>query len=299
MSIRPSEHTALVGILNVHKAPGWTSHDVVARVRRLAGQKRVGHAGTLDPLAEGVLPVLLGRATRLADAIQAGEKRYAAEVRLGQATSTDDAEGEIVSTRPVPRLDEATIEAALAQFRGTISQTPPAYSAVKVHGQRAYALARRGQAPALEPRQVSITGLRLLDHAFDTLSLDVACSRGTYIRSLARDLAVALGTVGHLTRLVRTQVGPFHLADALTLDQIAERGVNAVVLPPQAALPDTPVHSASPVEAQRLAHGQPVQVALATAERVRVHDQTGRLLCVGSAEDGCLRSRIWLDSDGD
>jgi tRNA pseudouridine55 synthase len=281
------------GLLNVHKEPGWTSHDVVAKVRRLAGQKRVGHAGTLDPLAEGVLPVLLGRATRLADTLQSGEKRYQAWVQLGVATTTDDAEGEITSTSPIPALSTCQIEAALSQFRGTIRQVPPAYSAIKVNGQRAYALARRGDRPDLAARQVTITDLRLLEHGPDCLVLEVGCSKGTYVRSLARDVAAALGTIGHLTRLVRTQVGPFRLEDALTLSAIAERGVPAVLLSPEAALPAAPVYQANTADTARLRNGQPISSRL-VAPTVRVHEPSGRLVCVGSANGEMLRPRILL-----
>jgi tRNA pseudouridine55 synthase len=284
----------LTGILNVYKEAGWTSHDVVAKVRRLAGHKRVGHAGTLDPLAEGVLLVLLGRATRLAEAIQAGEKRYQAWIRLGLATSTDDAEGEVTATRPVPQLTSRDVEAALERFRGTITQVPPAYSAIKVDGRRAYALARRGETPALAARQVTITDLRLVQREADCLVLEVGCSKGTYVRSLARDLAAALGTVGHLDRLVRTQVGPFQLADALTLGCIAERGFLSVLLPPEAALPHAPVYPASSEDEGRLTHGQPVPARGLMSDWVRVHDASGRLVCVGSADGERLRPRIVL-----
>ena len=271
-------------ILNVHKEPGWTSHDVVAKVRRLAGQKRVGHAGTLDPLAEGVLPVLLGRATRLAETIQAGEKRYQAWVKLGVATTTDDAEGQIVARQPVPPLTH--VEGILGQFAGTIAQVPPAYSAIKVNGQRAYAVARRGDTPELAARQVTISELRLLEHADDCLVLEVACSKGTYMRALARDIAQALGTVGHLARLVRTQVGPFRLDDAVRLPLIR-------LLPPEAALPDAPVYRSPAAEAARLCNGQAVPFELA-APTIRVHDPSGRLICIGSSDGQLLRPRIVL-----
>jgi tRNA pseudouridine55 synthase len=275
------------GILNVHKEPGWTSHDVVARVRKLAGQKRVGHAGTLDPLAEGVLPVLVGRATRLADTIQAGEKRYQAWVKLGVATTTDDAEGEITARQPVPALSSSSVQPILGQFTGTITQVPPAYSAIKLNGQRAYAMARRGESPALAPRQVTISELRLLDATEDCLVLDVACSKGTYIRALARDIAKALGTVGHLTRLVRTQVGPFRLEDALRLPLLN-------LLPPEAALPDVPVYHADPPATARLLNGQAIASDGLRADLVRIHDTSGRLVCVGSADGERLRPRIML-----
>lgn len=281
------------GVLNVCKQGGWTSHDVVARVRRLAGQKRVGHAGTLDPMAEGVLPVLLGRATRLAELVQTGEKRYRADVRLGVATSTDDVEGEVVAEGAVPPFERARVEDALGRFRGTIQQVPPAYSAVKVHGQRAYTLARHGVSPDLRPREVTISELGLLDYSTERLVLDVRCSRGTYVRALARDLAVALGTVGHLTRLVRTAVGPFRIEDALTLDQLADRRVDAAVLPADAALPDAPTYVADAAETTRLLNGQSVPTSL-RANNVWVRDPEGHLLCLASADGEALRSRVLL-----
>jgi tRNA pseudouridine55 synthase len=274
-------------ILNVHKEPGWTSHDVVARVRKLAGQKRVGHAGTLDPLAEGVLPVLLGRATRLADAIQSGEKRYHAWVKLGVATTTDDGEGEITAQRPVPTLSAPRITSTLGQFTGTITQVPPAYSALKLNGQRAYAMARRGESPELAPRQVTISELRLLDSTEDCLELEVACSKGTYVRALARDVAQALGTLGHLTRLVRTQVGPFRLEDAVRLPLLK-------LLPPESALPDAPVYHADTLAAARLLNGQAIASDGVRADLVRIHDLSGRLICVGASDGELLRPRMVL-----
>jgi tRNA pseudouridine55 synthase len=268
----------------VYKEGGWTSHDVVAKVRRLAGQKRVGHAGTLDPLAEGVLPVLLGRATRLTEAVQSGEKRYQAWIHLGVATSTDDAEGEITARQPVPPLRH--IETILGQFRGTIAQVPPSYSAIKVNGQRAYAMARRGDTVELAPRRVTISDLRLLDCSEDCLALEVACSKGTYIRALARDIALAMGTVGHLTRLVRTQVGPFRIEDALRLPEMK-------LLPPEVAVPDAPVYEADLADTARLTNGQAISSAL-VADTVRVHDPAGHLVCLGSADGHLLRPRIVL-----
>src|SRR4030081_2757411 len=199
------------GIVIANKPKGWTSHDVVAKVRRLAGQKRVGHAGTLDPMAEGVLPILLGRATRLADYIQLGRKTYVATIRLGVATDTDDAEGTVIGEASIPELSAASIEVVLATFRGAILQPPPQYSALKVAGQRAYAVARAGGEVDLAPRPVTIDELRLLEWSESDLRIEVTCSKGTYIRALARDIAKALHTVGHLTALVRTRVGSFEL----------------------------------------------------------------------------------------
>jgi len=284
----------LIGILNVNKPKGWTSHDVVAKVRRLASQKRVGHAGTLDPMAEGVLPILLGRATRLADFIQLGRKTYVATLQLGVATDTDDAEGAVIAESPIPDLSELSIEFVLANFRGEILQTPPSYSALKVAGRRAYAVARAGGDVVLAPRPVTIDDLRLLGWSASELRLNVTCTRGTYIRALARDIAVSLGTVGHMTKLVRTKVGAFQLEDALTPDELASRGFGNALLPASNALPDAARHSVTEEEAARLANGQAVPVAGLRADHVWVYDPSGRLVCLASADGTLLRPRIAL-----
>jgi tRNA pseudouridine55 synthase len=267
---------------------------VVARVRRLAGQKRVGHAGTLDPMAEGVLPVLLGRATRLADFIQQGRKTYVATVQLGAATDTDDAEGSVVAESPIPQLSDAAIEVALERFRGDILQIPPQYSALKVAGRRAYAVARAGGEVDLVPRPITIDDLCLLGWSETELRLEVTCSKGTYIRALARDVAIALGTVGHLTALSRTQVGSFRLNDALTPDELAARGIGNALLPPTRALPDSSAYAANADEAARLANGQAVPIAGLRAEHVWVYDPSGPLVCLASADGTLLRPRLAL-----
>ncbi len=290
----PSSARELIGVLNVRKAAGWTSHDVVARLRRLSGQKRVGHAGTLDPMAEGVLPILFGKATRLADYVGGGRKRYVAEVQLGEATATDDAEGEVTERATVPSLSRADVEAALGAFVGEIEQVPPAYSAVKVAGRRAYAVARSGGSVELRPRKVMVYELELLSAGDDRLELDVTCSRGTYVRSLARDVAHRLGTVGHLRRLVRTEVGPFKVEDAVTLEQVAESGVSAFLLAPDAALPGVPRYAADASEAAALRNGRSIPVADLNAELVLVYDPGGRLICAGPADGSSLRPRIGL-----
>jgi tRNA pseudouridine55 synthase len=281
------------GILNVNKPAGWTSHDVVARVRRLASQKRVGHAGTLDPMATGVLPVLLGRATRLADFIHSGQKTYVARVRLGIATETDDAEGAVVSESDVPSFDPSQVLSVLDGFVGNQQQTPPRYSAVKVEGRRAYAVARGGGAVVLAPRPITIFGLQLLDSSPTELTLDVVCSRGTYIRSLARDIAAALGTVGHLSALTRTRVGPFTLEDSLTVDALAARGIADSLLPASTAVPDAPSFNADRPQASALLNGRPVASVL-RAHCVWVYDPDGCLICLASSDGTQLRPRIAL-----
>ena len=268
---------------------------MVARVRRVANQKRVGHAGTLDPLADGVLPVLLGRATRLADFIQAGQKTYRAVVCLGSATETDDAEGAVTSVAAVPEVSEARLSnEVLAAFEGEILQTPPRYSALKVGGRRAYAVARAGGDVDLAPRRVTIHAIRLVHWTPTELTLEVMCSKGTYIRALARDVAVALGTVGHLGGLTRTRVGPFSLDESITLEELAERGAEALTLPASRAIPAAPTFSADQDQIARLANGQAVAADGLHAEAIWVYDPDGRLVCLASAEGMQLRPRLLL-----
>jgi len=269
---------------------------VVARVRRLAGQKRVGHAGTLDPLAEGVLPVLLGRATRLADFIQLGRKTYVATVQLGTATETDDREGAVIAAQPVPSLSNLQIEDTLGRFTGEILQTPPKYSALKVAGQRAYALARAGHDVDLTPRPVTIDSLLLLDHADTVVTLEIVCSKGTYIRALARDIAVALGTVGHVASLRRTRVGPFTLSSSISLDNLAALPFRDSLLSADTAIPDAASVHLDAETARRFANGQPVPAAGLQADCVWVYDPDGRLIGLGSAASGqdLVRPRLAL-----
>ena len=245
-------------------------------------------------MAEGVLPVLLGRATRLADYIQLGRKTYVAVVQLGVATDTDDAEGTVIAESPVPVLSGSSIEVVLAQFRGEISQTPPQYSALKVGGQRAYAVARAGGAVALAARSVTIDELRLVSWSAAELILEVTCSKGTYIRALARDVAIALGTLGHLTALLRSKVGPFELGDALTPDELAKEGIENALQPASRAIVDAPAFSADADQAIYLLNGRPVPAAGLCAEYVWVYDPSGLLVCLASADGTLLRPRLAL-----
>jgi tRNA pseudouridine55 synthase len=245
------------GLVIVDKPGGMTSHDVVARIRRLAGTRRVGHAGTLDPMATGVLVVGVEKATRLLGYLTLTEKEYAATIRLGQSTSTDDAEGEITSAAPAADVSAETLAAEVNRLTGEIWQVPPAVSAVKVDGQRAYRLTRAGAAPELKPRPVTvyeftITAVRRDGDLMD-VDTTVRCSSGTYIRALARDLGAALGTGGHLTCLRRTRVGGYRLEMARTLDQLAEHF--EIVPLAQAAAAAFPRRDLSADEARRLAHG--------------------------------------------
>jgi tRNA pseudouridine55 synthase len=245
------------GLVIVDKPGGMTSHDVVARVRRLAGTPKVGHAGTLDPMATGVLVVGVKKATRLLGYLTLTEKEYAATIRLGQSTSTDDAEGEVTGTAPAAGVSAEALAAAVAGLTGEIQQVPPAVSAIKVDGQRAYRLTRAGAAPELKARPVTVhefavTAVRR-DGGFLDVDATVRCSSGTYVRALARDLGAALGTGGHLTRLRRTRVGGYGVHEARTLEQLADR---FEVLPlAQAASAAFPRRELSADEARRLAHG--------------------------------------------
>lgn len=211
------------GVLVIDKPAGVTSHDVVARVRRLTGERRVGHAGTLDPAATGVLPVCVGQATRLVEYLSEADKSYLAEVVLGVQTETDDLEGAIVRLAAPPSLTRAELQAILAGFTGRQLQRPPAYAAIKVGGRKLYELARAGQAVDLPPRPVTIHRLRLLAWEPPAMTLLIDCSKGTYIRSLARDLGARLGCGGYLHALRRLRTGPFCLDDAWSLDELAAR----------------------------------------------------------------------------
>jgi tRNA pseudouridine55 synthase len=215
------------GLVIVDKPAGWTSHDVVGRMRRLAHTRRVGHAGTLDPMATGVLVLGVDKATRLLHHLVLTDKAYLATIRLGQATVTDDAEGDVVSTVSAAGIEEAAVRAAMAPLTGDVLQVPSSVSAIKVDGQRAYKRVRDGEVVQLAARAVTVarfdaigfrrSGADLLD-----VDVEVECSSGTYVRALARDLGTALGVGGHLTALRRTRVGPFTLAQAQTLDALAE-----------------------------------------------------------------------------
>ncbi|CUR53874.1 tRNA pseudouridine synthase B [metagenome] len=214
------------GLVIVDKPAAITSHDVVARVRRLAGTRKVGHAGTLDPMATGVLVLGVNRATRLLGHLMLTEKGYDATIRLGVSTTTDDAEGEVVSVTPAAQLDEGAVRAALEQFVGAIEQVPTAVSAIKVDGKRAYQRVRDGETVELKPRPVTVHAIEVHDVASTDsttdVSISVRCSSGTYIRAIARDLGESLGVGGHLTALRRTAVGAFDLSRARTLDELAD-----------------------------------------------------------------------------
>lgn len=248
-----------VGILNVDKPRGVTSHDVVDHVRRAARMRRVGHAGTLDPEATGVLLVVVGAATRLSDLLMAGTKQYRGVIRFGATSTTDDAAGEITPSAETVALGETELRLLLQRFVGEITQVPPAFSAIKVAGQSLYKRARQGQAVEVPSRTVRIERIDLLEWNGRDLSVEVTCSRGTYIRALARDLGVAVGTGAYLASLVRAASGQFTQADAVTLEEVAEAGAGGylgnLLYPLDAAGSHLPALLLSPDEVERVYHG--------------------------------------------
>ncbi len=271
--------TPLTGILNIDKPAGITSHDVINRVRRVAQMRRVGHAGTLDPLATGVLLVCLGRATRLVEYLTGQPKTYEAVIRMGQTTDTYDAEGTITAEHSIA-FTEADLAPALTQFRGEIEQVPPMYSAVKQDGQPLYKLARQGKEVARPSRRVTIYELGILDWQPPLLSLRITCSKGTYIRSLAHDLGEVLGCGGHIAALRRTAVGSFTLDTAVSLDDLTPDNLGNYLLPMDTAVSHLPRLDLPELDANRLLMGQTVfrQPEQPMAELVRAYGTDGRFI---------------------
>ncbi len=276
------------GVLVVDKPAGPTSHDIVDRARRVLETRRVGHTGTLDPFATGVLPLCLGRATRLARFLTAGEKTYRATVRLGFATTTDDFTGEPIGEPRSVEIEPNALQAALAGMVGSFDQVPPSFSARQVKGRRLYELARRGEAVARAATPVTVHALELASSSHDTLEIEVRCSAGTYVRALARDLGERLGTGAHLVALRRTHSSGFDLGQAVPGDTLA--GAAERIVPLSRLLLDWPAVSVGR-EGQRLVrHGRELGAAVvlsgfpqAPVERVRVLDESGELLALAVA----------------
>ena len=291
----------LDGILVVAKPAGPTSHDVVALVRRLAATRRVGHGGTLDPFASGVLPVFLGHATRVVEYHLGDRKAYRATVCFGASSTTDDLEGELTPAEGPPPT-RTSVESAMAVFLGTISQRPPAYSAVKVAGRRAYAMARAGEAVVLASREVTIHALTLVswddsDADRPVAVLDVSCSAGTYVRALARDLGAGIGSAAYLGALTRTASGPFELGEATTLDDIRTAAAESpacllpYLQPIDAGLDALPIVTLTEPEVAAVARGQYVRPAEGVppgAEHYRLRGPNGDLVAIASATAGRL-----------
>ncbi|MBD2893781.1 tRNA pseudouridine synthase B [Actinomadura sp. RB99] len=270
------------GLVIVDKPADWTSHDVVGKMRRLAKTRRVGHAGTLDPMATGVLVLGVGKATRLLGHLALTEKGYDATIRLGESTNTDDAEGEITATASAAGVADEALAAGIAALTGPIEQVPPQVSAIKVNGQRAYKMARKGEEVELAARPVTVHEFRVLDvrrHG-EVIDVDasVSCSSGTYIRALARDLGASLGCGGHLTALRRTRVGPYDLAMARTLDRLGEK---LEMLPMAEAVAAVfPRRDVSEDDARKVAHGGRLAAAGLGPGPVGVFAPDGTLLAL-------------------
>ena len=286
----------MFGFLNVNKPAGPTSHDIVAQIRRLLPRKtKVGHAGTLDPFAEGVLVVCIGPATRLASYVQNYPKRYRACITLGSTSTTDDIEGKItaVSAPEIPNCQQ--VENALRKFVGQISQIPPAHSAVHVNGQRAYKLARTGQELSIAPRKVNIHSVELVRYEYPLLEIDVRCSQGTYIRSLARDIGNELGTGGYCNHLWRTEIGSFRIDEAAKPHLI---DLGRDIIPPLAALTKMPKLTVDDKLLEDIARGKSIPLdeleteqSGTTATELALLDRTGRLaaLAKSDADSGQIR----------
>ena len=284
----------VAGLVVVDKPAGMTSHDVVARCRRVFSTRRVGHAGTLDPMATGVLVIGIDRATKILGLLTGASKSYAATIRLGQTTSTDDAQGEPLGGVLARHLSEAAIAAAVAGLRGDIEQVPSAVSAIKVDGRRAYRLVREGHAVELAARPVRVDRFEVLDVRFEgelvDVDVEVDCSSGTYIRALARDLGAALAVGGHLTSLRRTRVGPFGLDQARSLDDLAERPRLNWTLD-EACLLLFPRRDLTPEEARAASHGR----SLSPAGIYGVYaasDPDGRVIALLRDEGGGTKSVV-------
>jgi len=276
------------GIFNINKPCGITSHDVVARVRRILKQKRVGHAGTLDPSARGVLPICVGQATRLAEYISESGKTYQAEITFGVVTDTYDSEGAILRTSDVRGLTLAQIEPILSSFLGPQMQLPPRYSAVKLQGQPAYKRVRAGEEVTLTPRPIEISQLQVLDWQSPRLTLLVACSKGTYIRSLAYDVGERLGCGAYLSALLRTRSGPFELNTSVTLEQLSaaseQDDIASYLLPSDSALPNYPAIHLDATTSARVLHGNKFRCDQIhpTTQPVRVYDARGNFLAIAT-----------------
>lgn len=277
---------AMDGVLVVDKPSGRTSFDVVRDVRNLLKIKKVGHTGTLDPMATGVLPLCLGEATKIAGLLTESEKAYDAVIKLGAETDTLDAEGKVISESPVPPLTPALLESVLEKFRGSYLQTPPMYSAVKIGGKRLYELARKGEEVERVARPVTVHSLELRDFNATELTVSVACSKGFFVRTLAQELGRALGTGAHLKALRRTKSGPFSLAMAVPLDRLTSPAdVLPRLVPMVEALTDLPRVTVSEEDARRVRHGVPLELRVEPG-RLCLLSEAGALLALAESLPG-------------
>ena len=277
----------MFGLLNINKPSGITSRDVVNRVQRLVRGVKAGHAGTLDPLATGVLVVALGPATRLVEFVQRMPKTYVGTFLLGRSSDTEDIEGTVVELDHPPRPTRPEIEAVLPAFIGTIQQRPPDFSALKVQGRRAYAVARRGEAVELQPRPIEIYRLTVMRYEYPELQLEICCGSGTYVRSLGRDVAQALGTAAVMSALVRTAIGGFRIEQACDLAQLTAETIPLQLLPATRGVTELPAVCLNDQEVRRVGHGLPVDCRWQVqGDQIAALDQRDRLVAILAPRGG-------------
>ncbi|MFQ4146378.1 tRNA pseudouridine(55) synthase TruB [Chlorogloeopsis sp. ULAP02] len=291
----------MLGFLNLNKPFDWTSHDCVAKTRKLLQVKRVGHAGTLDPAATGVLPIAVGKATRLLQYLPT-DKAYKATIKLGVHTTTDDLQGEIITQQPVTNLSLETVKLALRQFEGKIAQIPPSYSAIQVQGKRLYELARKGKTVEVPVRTVEVFKIEILDWRegeFPEVDVAIACGTGTYIRAIARDLGIVLNTGGTLAALQRTASSGFFLADSLTFTDLETQLQTGTfqLLPPDAALEHLQSTNLNTIDARKWCQGQKIgDQGNSNGEILRVYAEDRRFLGIGQSQDDLLTPVVVLES---
>lgn len=280
------------GILLIDKPEGWTSSDVVAKLRGVLHEKRLGHSGTLDPMATGLLVLFAGRATRAVEFAESHEKRYLARLRLGIATDTQDITGNVILSAPA-NISRETLEAALNDFRGQISQIPPMYSAIKIKGQKLYELARRGEAVERKPRSITISELRLLEREGEDWLLDVTCSKGTYIRTLCNDIGAALGCGGCMSGLRRLRCGEFCLQNAYTIEQVQAASdigkAESLLLPVDRLFAAAPAHTVSGKAEKSIRCGGAPKTALGAGD-YRVYSDSGEFLALCRSDGQTLKT---------
>jgi tRNA pseudouridine55 synthase len=289
------------GVLIIDKPKGWTSHDVVNRARRVLQEKRIGHTGTLDPLATGVLVLCIGKATRLVRYLETDDKEYTAEMRLGSVTDTQDASGVVLESREYLPPSEEQVRSVLKGFLGGILQRPPAYSALKVNGIPSYKLARQGTVREHPERAITIHAIDLNEYRDPIIRFSVHCSKGTYVRTLCVDIGARLGAGGHLTALRRDRAGRFSLEQALTMEMLADRAASDqlqdALLPLSAVLQGYPAVTVSGPDAERIGHGNAISIPPAASlppedGPIRILDSSGEMLAVARVQGGALRPEV-------
>lgn len=282
------------GIILVDKPTDWTSSDVVVKLKGVLHERRIGHAGTLDPMATGLLTVFVGRATRAVEFAEAHDKRYTAHLRLGVETDTQDITGTVLRQMPAPDMQKAELDAVLSRFLGEQEQIPPMYSAIKVKGQKLYDIARAGGTVERQPRKIRVDSLAVTGRDNGDYVLDIACSKGTYVRTLCHDIGAALGCGGCMSALRRTRAGEFDIASAYTLDEIisaaAKGEAEKLLLPVDVLFADKPAWRANDLAVKKIKCGNAVKAAGLAAGEYRVYSESGEFLMLGRAENGMMKT---------